>query len=60
VKATHVIDSRNRQSQKNIFRDDYKKEVENKTLLKQMVAGDKYANIWSDVNHANRNNCFIL
>jgi len=26
---------------KNVFRDDYKKEVENKTLLKQMVPGDK-------------------
>jgi len=26
---------------KDIFRDDSKKEVENKTLLKQMVPGDK-------------------
>jgi len=26
---------------KNVFRDNYKKEVENKTLLKQMVPEDK-------------------
>jgi len=36
----------------------------NKTLLKQIVSGDEYANIWFDVSRANRNNftscCFIL
>ena len=28
-------------NEKNVFRDDYEKEVENNTLLKQMVPGDK-------------------
>jgi len=26
---------------KNVFRDDYKKEVKNETLLKEMLTGDK-------------------
>jgi len=36
------------------------KDVENKTLLKQMVPGDKQANLWCDVSRANRNNCFLF
>jgi len=35
----------------------------NKTLLKQIVPGNKYANIWSDVSRTKANNftenCFI-
>jgi len=38
--APDLIDSRYTQV-KSVFRDDYKKEVENKTLLQQMVPGDK-------------------
>jgi len=29
-------------------------------LQKQLVPGDKWANIWSDVNCANRNNHFLF
>jgi len=45
VKVKYLIDSRNRQVKKNEFHEDYKKKIENKTLLKQVVAGDKCANI---------------
>jgi len=35
----------------------------NKTLLNQLVSGNEYANIWSDVSYVNRNSftncCFI-
>jgi len=46
--------------QKNVFRDDFKKEVENKTPLKQMVPLEINRQTWSDVNRANRNNCFLF
>jgi len=29
-------------------------------LLKAIVPGDKYANMWSDVSRANRKNCFLF
>jgi len=38
AKAYHLIDSRNKQAEKR-FSNDYKREVENKTLLKQTVPG---------------------
>jgi len=41
AKVKHLIDSRNKQAKKDVFRDDYKKEVGKKTLSKQMVPGDK-------------------
>jgi len=36
---------------KNVFLDDYKK---NNTLQKQLVSGDKWGIIWTDVSRANR------
>jgi len=36
------------------------KEIENKTLLKQMVRGDIQANVWSDFSRSNWNNCFLF
>jgi len=44
AKVKQLIDSRNKQAKKDVFRDDYK-EVEKNTLSKQMVPGDKSANL---------------
>jgi len=40
VKVCHLTDSKNRKA-KIRFCEDYKKEIENKTLLKQTVPADK-------------------
>jgi len=37
AKIYHLINSRNNQAKKNVFRDDYYKKFENKTLPKPMV-----------------------
>jgi len=41
AKVKHLIDSKNKQVKKDVFCDDYKKDIDKKTFSKQTVPGDK-------------------